>query len=161
MLCSICNKAEASVHVTEVIDGNTVELHLCQDCANAKSVGNNDNLKVSGFIGGIIGAKSDKIKAKELKCFMCNMTFSQLQDNGRLGCENCYDVFSEYLMPFIKRVHGTNKHIGKVPVRSRAIFDNEKRVKEMRNDLKTAVELEEYEKAAFLRDEIKRAGGNV
>ena len=76
--------------------------------------------------------------------------------SGRLGCSACYDVFGESLESMLKNMHKGSEHIGKAPaslIRNRQL---DAQIKNLQSSLERAVAEEEYEKAADLRDQIRR-----
>ncbi len=154
MLCDICHKNQATLHLTEVVEGKTVETHLCQACAQAKAEELNKQLDIADFLGGLAEGMV-KDEQENLVCPNCGLTYKNFQKKGRLGCQDCYVNFRSKLMPLFKRVHGSAKHNGKI------MFNTDKnallqgRIKELQDSLKRAVELEEYEEAAQLRDQIE------
>lgn len=105
-------------------------------------------------------------------CPSCSQTFARFRDSGLLGCPTCYSTFQRRLSPLIARAHdGGEQHIGKVP--RRALLDltdsdvstesllggasaRERRLNQVRAKLNKAVDHEDYEQAAMLRDEMTR-----
>ena len=158
MLCDVCQKNSATVHLTEIINEKVVEMHVCQPCAKSKAQELNEQLNISDFLGGLAAMSELGIHKQSLKCSVCGLSYDEFKKNGRLGCSRCYVTFRQQLLPFLKRIHGLIKHTGKTP------FDLDKEVtvqvelKELSKRLERAVQLEEYEEAAKLRDEIKSLG---
>jgi protein arginine kinase activator len=157
MVCDICNKNHATIHLTEIVDNKVVETHICQDCAREKAKALNEHLHLSGFVGGL--AQNEDVrdeKEKKVVCSFCGYRYADFKMKGRLGCGHCYEAFRRQLVPLIKKIHGSIRHVGKVPhnLDQRASVDTE--LKEIRARLKRAIQLEEYEEAAALRDELKK-----
>jgi protein arginine kinase activator len=157
MLCDICGKNPATVHLTEIIDSSMNELHLCEECAREKSAQMEQQFGLSDLLAGL--AEFEK-PAKEtetvaVKCANCGLTYSDFKKIGRLGCGGCYNAFKKYLGPLLKRIHGSNQHIGKSPLR--VPKDSKKKVdlQELRARLSQAIETEVFEEAARIRDQIK------
>ena len=98
-------------------------------------------------IFALFGDNSDE---KETVCPVCRTTLSEFEKTGIAGCPKCYDVFLPAVEKMSERIHGRKKHITE---------NEEKSVDSLKNQLKEAVEKEEYEKAAYLRDEIKKLSG--
>ena len=96
-------------------------------------------------------------KETERKCPTCGMTESQLRQSGRVGCPDCYSTFADILNPYVEKLHGATRHIGTAPAAPEQ--PKQDPVEALRAQLKTAVENEEYEQAARLRDEIRRMEG--
>jgi protein arginine kinase activator len=118
MTCDICGKNSATVHLTEIIDDQMNELHLCEECAHKKSAQMEQQFGLSDLLAGLAGyekQKDDK-EGLSLKCPNCGMTFKDFKKIGRLGCGECYAAFRSFLGPLLKRIHGSNLHCGKTPV---------------------------------------------
>ena len=147
MLCQNCNKNEATTYYKETINGQTRELHLCPECA-AKPFGAALQSPFGGVAQAIGGGR---------RCPTCGMTESELRRTGRAGCGDCYQNFSDILMPYIKKLHGAAAHVGSTP----AAADQPKAnpVEGLKAKLADAVKTENYEEAARLRDEIRRLEG--
>ena len=143
MLCQNCGKNEVNFRYTQIINGVKKEMALCDKCA------------------------------KELQCNKCGMTYDEFANSGKLGCANCYDVFSDPLEQVLKKIHGSTGHVGrceKVTEGDENITEklnkNEKakskktekedKVEKLESELKQAVKEERYEDAAKIRDEIKK-----
>ncbi|MFH1269694.1 MAG: UvrB/UvrC motif-containing protein [Candidatus Omnitrophota bacterium] len=158
MLCDICGKNPATVHLTEIIDEQMNELHLCEQCANQKSMQMEQHFGLSDLLGGM--AEFEKpVKEKEaivlVKCPNCALTYADFKKLGRLGCSECYDTFRKYLGPLLKKVHGSVLHFGKSPFRVSRPVDERVDLQTLRNQLQKAIESEAFEEAARIRDQIK------
>ncbi|UCB44384.1 MAG: UvrB/UvrC motif-containing protein [Spirochaetota bacterium] len=145
MLCQKCRKRSAQFHSSRIINNQLVDIHLCKRC-----IENNGNQEHTNNIDGLLEVLVktnvyDKNKADELKCNICGTTFSELQKNGLAGCPKCYSIFSDYLSEDRGRSY---KRTGRTQQGIAIIEHLEKR-------LKKAVESEDFEEAAQLRDKIK------
>ncbi len=156
MLCDICRKNLATVHLTEIINDKIVEMHICQSCAQSKTEELNEQLNIADFLGGLVGAKEAKFSKVLLRCSSCGLRWSDFKKRGRLGCDNCYTLFREQLLPLLKRIHSSTRHTGKIPLHIDKRMSLEAKVKELHEQLRRAVQLEAFEEAAHLRDEIKK-----
>lgn len=174
MLCQNCNKNEATTYYKETINGQTRELHLCSECAakltgSAPSFGSmfSDPFFSNPFgsffaepfgaaLQSPFGGVAQAIGGGR-RCPTCGMTESELRRTGRAGCGDCYQNFSDILMPYIKKLHGAAAHVGSTP----AAADQPKAnpVEGLKAKLADAVKTENYEEAARLRDEIRRLEG--
>ncbi|MFH1413760.1 MAG: UvrB/UvrC motif-containing protein [Candidatus Omnitrophota bacterium] len=159
MLCDICAKNPATVHLTEIIDNQMNELHLCEECARQKSAQMEQQFGLSDLLAGMVDF--DKV-AKEAesavpKCPNCGLTYTDFKKIGRLGCGECYGAFKKYLAPLLKRIHGSSQHIGKAPVVKAVgrVSNKKPDLGELRNKLQRAIETEDFEEAAKIRDQIK------
>ena len=160
MLCDVCGKNQATVHLTEIIDEQMNELHLCEECARAKSAQMDQQFGVSDLLAGLAEFEKPEVdkEVELLKCANCKLTYADFKKIGRLGCGECYTAFKKYLGPLLKRIHGSNRHVGKTPVRlARAVKTKDKDVslQGLKARLHKAIEAEEFEEAAGLRDQIK------
>lgn len=170
MLCQNCNKNEANVRYTQIINGEKKEMFLCEKCSKELGI-NNINIPIdfSSFFGDLlqeyeapnfIGLNGG---LQELKCDNCNLTYNQFLDTGKIGCKKCYDTFSEKINPILKRIHGSNKYLGRNAKNVKSnILENienhpikEEKKESLEQKLKKAIEEERYEDAAKIRDEIK------
>ncbi len=159
MLCQLCDQREATVHFKEVINGVVRELHLCEVCAEEKGFLNKSfplpDLPLPSLITGLIGFDTVPPK-KEKKCPGCGLTYTQIEGNGKMGCNLCYQTFEEYVSPLLEKIHGRVLHRGKVPRRGRMRSKIERQLYQLHQALNEAVKKEEYEKAAQIRDKIKK-----
>lgn len=165
MVCQSCGKKTATTHIKTIVNGKLTEYHLCSDCAGEKGYNtlfNNWNLDFGNMLGGLIG--NSRQSSQVLRCEKCGSSFAEISKTGKLGCADCYKVFRSQLIPVIQRVHGTTRHKGKMPGGSALrIADNknqmvsvsESPIDEKKRLLRQAIEAQEFEKAAVLRDEIK------
>jgi len=154
MLCDICQKKNATVHLTEIINGKVMELHLCDECAKAKSEELKHQLSLTDFLSGLFDKKSLREK-KSAVCPGCGLTFAEFKKSGRLGCSKCYEVFRDQLVPLLRKIHGSVHHAGKGPCFQQKNVSQEQIIAELKERLNRAVLLEEYEEAARIRDRIR------
>ena len=156
IMCS-CGKKLATIHVTEIVNGEKKEIHLCEDCAKEKKVffPSTNVIELSDVLSGLIEAAGHK-GGEELDattCPGCGLSFAEFRASGRFGCANDYEVFRAGVDPLLERMHGTTQHRGKAAAKLHAESPANKLPK-LRAKLKKAVEDEAYERAARLRDEI-------
>ncbi len=164
MLCQVCKKREATIHFTNVVGSKVEKIHICPHCAEEKGF---DYLKKSNFAMGdlVAGLLDSAISDADTdegrgKCPNCRRSYDSFKKVGRLGCSNCYDFFQEQLIPLLSSIHGNTRHLGKIPKRFRDRVNIGRRVLEMEEELSRAIACERYERAAELRDEIKRLQGD-
>ena len=162
MLCDVCGKNPATVHLTEIIDEQMNELHLCEDCAHQKSAAMEQQFGLSDLLAGMADFEKPSANKEEemitAKCPDCGLTYTDFKKIGRLGCGECYNVFRKYLAPLLKRIHGSNQHIGKNPLKTKTItkvYKKKTDVEELKSQLQKAIQKEAFEEAARLRDQIK------
>ena len=166
MLCQNCGKNEATTHVKRIVNGDTTETHLCAQCAQHLGYGDifsGFGLNLDDFFGGFLGDTVQKLASPaEQKCPKCGSTFGDIVKSGRLGCSDCYRTFYDRLLPSIQRIHGRIKHNGKqiaAPVEDAEEPKEEKeenKLETLKAQLTEAVEKQEFEQAAVIRDEIKK-----
>jgi len=162
-LCQVCEKNNATIHFTKIINGNVEERHLCDLCAK----NNNDldfDLPFSFqkiFTGLIDSIQEGQAKVKNISCPKCGLTYERFMKNGKFGCSNCYEVFKEDVESLLKGIHGHNEHNGKIPKRANKSILQKREIETLRIDLQNAIEDEDFEKAALLRDEIKIIKDNL
>jgi len=159
MVCDICGKNEATVHLTEIINEQMTKLHLCEDCAKQKGAEMEEHFGLADLLAGLANLDTpvETVKEKKVKCPACGMTYSDFKKIGRLGCGQCYESFKTYLAPLLKRIHGSDIHVGKSPgKKGKAVKTRKVDIEQLKKRLRRAIELEEFEEAAQLRDEIKK-----
>lgn len=157
MLCDLCGKNQATVHLTEIIDNQMTELHLCEECAHQKSVQMEQEFGLSDLLAGLaeFGKPQEGKEVAQLKCPRCNLTYADFKKIGRLGCSECYDTFRQYLNSLLKRIHGSNRHLGKSPAKLVKATKKKIDLQGLRARLQKAIEAEEFEEAATIRDQIR------
>jgi protein arginine kinase activator len=157
MLCDICGKNPATVHLTEIIDEQMNELHLCEDCARKKSAQMEQQFGLSDLLAGLADFEKPAEDKETMvsKCLSCGLTYKDFKKIGRLGCGDCYIAFRKFLVPLLKRIHGSNSHSGKCPVKITKTTKKKTDLQELRFRLQKAIDMEQYEEAAKLRDQIR------
>ncbi len=160
MLCQDCGKREATVHLTQVINDEKVELHLCRECAEKRRFHTPFEgvpFPLAEFLASMLDQSLIKKpgKVSDKKCSTCGMHFSDFSKTGRLGCGNCYTTFRGQLNDLLRKIHGSTKHQGKVPYMPGDVMKPLREGRKLQEELKKAVKEEDFEKAAQLRDRIK------
>ncbi len=166
MLCENCGKKTATTYLKMVVNGRLREYHLCADCAREKGY---EDLLGNWGLGSLLTGLIGKQERDTLRCEKCGSTFEEISKTGKVGCAGCYDAFREKLIPVIQRIHGTTKHVGKTPGGSALRVQEQpgpmvavksSPIEEKKRLLKEAVEAQDFERAAVLRDEIKELEAN-
>lgn len=155
MQCERCHKNIASVHLTEIIKGEKIEKHLCEQCAKEEGYTIKTHVSLQDLLTAFISAHGEASDMAETTCPDCGMSYVDFRNEGRLGCPNDYEIFREALDPLMEKVHGTVEHTGKVPSRAGESQRKQRDLMTMRRAMRAAVEREDYEEAARLRDLIK------
>jgi protein arginine kinase activator len=142
--------------MTERVGGKRREVHLCQNCAKKAGLPMPEapvNLALDGVVQSLIVAYVGELVGElaELSCPDCGIKFMEFRASGQLGCPQDYRVFSRGLLPLIQQVHGATRHVGKgAKQRPGALL----RLR-LRSQLREAIEREDYEQAARIRDELR------
>lgn len=158
MTCDLCGKQEATVHLTEIINEQTRELHLCEPCAKAKGVKVENPFGLADLLTGLTelgGAPASGAAASAAACPRCGMRFEDFKRSGRLGCGACYEAFRQPLAGLIKQVHGAARHVGHAPPATSSAASQQAELEGLKARLKQAVKGEAFEEAAQLRDQIR------
>lgn len=154
MLCEKCGKNHATTHIKTVVNGVVKEYNLCAYCAANEGYTTNS---LAGMLASMFGEISNSELTKhQTKCNVCGSTFSDIAKTGKVGCSECYNTFYDELLPYLKRVHGSTKHAGKMPNSAPLMVKPQTQtVEDLRNELSRLVAEEKYEQAAVIRDKIK------
>lgn len=179
MLCENCHQNEASIHYTEIINGVKKEHHICMDCVRRLNFAGMSDSSDAEFpfvrlLTGLLAGNSAQVEdgpMMHIRCPGCGMTFDEFTMVGKFGCAECYGVFGPLIEDNMKRLHGDSVHRGKIykkysglsdennetdtlPVMQDENDDYESRIRKLGIKLREAVEIENYEEAARLRDMI-------
>ena len=180
MICELCGKNKAVIHIQEVVDGHKRNVHFCGNCAGNKSL----TLKASKEHGldklifdlSIPLAKKSIVPINEssLKCITCGMKKNDFQESGRLGCPDCYESFWEILKGVIPLMHAGNRHQGKrlkddfyhqsddfTDTKNQPLQDQVDDLFVLNQGLDEAVKTENFELAAILRDKLSDLENNT
>lgn len=153
MKCDFCAKS-ASIHLTDIVNGQKKEIHLCPQCAEEQQLVSNQQLNLSNIlqtvIGQHVGALTDELA--RLTCPACGIKYMEFRAGGRLGCPHDYEVFRNALQPLLRRIHRQTRHAGKVPRQPRHQTVSQAELLDLRRQLRSAVAKEAFEEAARLRD---------
>lgn len=164
MKCQKCEKP-ATFHITELTDDQVSALHYCADCAELYLKPPEDEGDISLEVGTAL-TKQYKIgqTAEELsqldqkKCPVCETTFYDFRQSGRLGCPYDYEFFAEELQPLITNIHGDTEHRGKKLFQQDDMAGVQIEVIRLRREMKDAIDREDYEMASQIRDQIRKLG---
>ena len=163
MLCENCHHKEATVHLTQIVDGKVEKYHLCEGCAEEKGI---DVHGQPMDLGGVLANLKEQLAhlkenaeepgpARPAVCPSCGMTRTEILKKGRLGCDRCYEFFAAEMLPVVVSLQHGDQHLGKVPRHASARMKNSVEQARLRRELDKAVAGENYELAARLRDQIK------
>lgn len=169
MLCERCGERPAVVHITEVINNKKREMHLCQVCAqevkpqgftfSPQGFAFSPQLNLHNFLSGLLDFNVEAEMPGDAglvdRCEHCGLLEEKFIKSGLLGCSHCYESFGNRLRPLLRRIHGTDRHAGKVPKRTGGKARLDMEIRELKSKLREAVAREEFERAAELRDKIR------
>lgn len=156
MKCDNCHQNEANIFYKETINDKSMEMHLCSECAEKRGLSKLQiPLSIASFLSGLAEEIALPEAVQDKKCPACGFRYSDFKERGRLGCSKCYESFSQQLMPMLRKIHGTTQHRGKSPAVISAKVGWQKEIAHLQEELKKAIKIEEYERAAQLRDQIK------
>jgi protein arginine kinase activator len=168
MRCQDCNKREATVSLTQIVNNEKTSLSLCKECAAAR--GFHSPLENAPFpLAEILSGLASKVPSsnqpqivEDITCPNCGLTFEQFTQKGRFGCGQCYQAFRTNLEPIMRRIHGASLHRGKAPDAEPVASSGSKQKKpsiseeeRLQKELQKAVETEDFERAAEIRDKLK------
>ena len=155
MLCDICKKAEATVHLTQIVEGKMLNVDLCESCAKEKGVQEAAGFSLADLLVGLGAAEEMKVESPGAQCVVCGFTQADFKKTGRLGCSACWETFEAGLASLLKAMHKGDHHVGKVPAKAVHTLALNGKIQELSEQLEKAVREEKYEDAAQIRDEIR------
>ncbi len=161
MLCDVCQSKEATVFLTQIVEGKMQKVNLCEACSKEKGVNDPTGFALADLLMGLGAAQEIDKNPGALKCPVCGFTQADFKKTGRLGCSACYGVFSDGLSGMLKNMHKGTAHTGKSPAAFRAIRQHGEKMKSLQESLNQAVAAEEYERAADLRDQIRQIEAGI
>jgi len=166
MECQECKQRTATLHFTQVINGQRSEVNVCGVCAREKGYMTypEDSYSLHNLLAGLLNFDATQIgnlegtvkQTADTQCPRCELTFSEFKRVGKFGCAECYQVFSKKLHPIIRRVQsGNTNHHGKIPERRGGDLHTKKKIESYKLQLQQLIESESFEEAAIVRDQIK------
>ncbi len=159
MLCDHCGENEAVIHLTQIVDNQMGTFHLCEACAAEKGLEPDPeipNFPLTDFLAQMGQEEQEPEETEAGACDYCGLTLDDFKRTGRLGCSHCYVTFDGHLRGLFRRLHGGTQHVGKIylpPDPTEA--EKSEQLSRLRRKLNAAVEREEFERAAELRDQIQ------
>ncbi len=163
MICQHCGKRDAVTHVTQITEGEAKQVGLCEVCALEKGIEVKAPVSGEALLGGFLATiwKGADLEAHEMvasgPCSGCGATFTDFKETGRFGCAQCWRTFEPAVRILLRRYHGSTHHVGRAPS-GRALteeFSPQEAADQLREQLRQAVESEDFEMAAQLRDRLK------
>ena len=159
MVCDNCGAGDAVVHLTQIVNNEMSTFHLCEKCAAEKGLETTPepaNFPLTDFLAQM--GQEDTAQGPESveRCSFCGLTFADFRETGRLGCPHCYATFETHLRGLLRRIHGGTQHMGKVYLPpDPSATEMEKRLEALRRKLQRAIDAEDFERAARIRDQIR------
>jgi protein arginine kinase activator len=161
MVCDNCGSTDAVVHLTQIVNNQMSTHRLCEKCAAEKGLETSPEpaaLPLTDLLAQIGKDPTPDAADPSIaqQCSFCGLTFKDFRETGRLGCPHCYETYMPHLQRLLRRVHGGTQHVGKVYLPpDPSASELERRLEALRRKLNRAVESEDFERAAELRDEIR------
>ncbi len=158
-ICDRCENQIATVHLKQIFNGKESQRHLCSACAAKEGIGAS---AVTGFswesdpFDELLGSFFlPHAPASVTRCPTCNQSLADLKRTGRFGCSDCYETFENRvdLRPFSSPKGYRGKGVLKSPASEKK--QSAPNAASLKEQLKKAVEQEDYESAAKLRDQIR------
>lgn len=161
MKCQKCGVKEATTHVKRTVNGNSAEYHLCSECAGEmgyENIFSGMSFNLNNFFGSFLGegTKPAHGAVSQRHCSLCGSSFEDIAESGKVGCAECYTTFYDRLLPSLQRIHGRTEHSGKIPASAGPKAKKIKQLEELKGKMSAAVNEQNFEEAARLRDEIKK-----
>ncbi|MCD6415401.1 MAG: UvrB/UvrC motif-containing protein [Planctomycetes bacterium] len=154
IICQICGKRQATVHLTEFVEGEPVQTHFCEACYSETE--GLPPLTPAAVFSHILSAVAPELKKLTgRRCPHCGMDYLTFRQQGLLGCPNDYELFKDALSQLLEQIHASTEHCGKVPPQAGRQAALHSRARSLRRQMEKAVLTENYELAAQLRDEIQ------
>jgi protein arginine kinase activator len=158
MVCDSCKERDAVVHLTQIVENAVTQLHLCEKCAAEKGVETTVAMPKHP-LAGLLQAAQQQVPLAHgdaVRCTFCSATLRDFKASGRLGCAHCYGAFESSLRELLRRVHGNSRHVGRrYDPPSPDVMERDTTLGELRDRLRRAIESEQFELAADLRDRIR------
>jgi protein arginine kinase activator len=164
MKCEICGLKDAVIHIRQIQKDLMHELHICEECAQEKGLIREEDseLPIANLLSGLLEGK-DMTGAVEVKdaCPRCGMKASEFRKQGKLGCPECFTAFEKDVRSIVSQMAARPRHSGKLPTALASEHASTAESESMREELKEAIEREDYELAARLRDKLREAEADV
>ncbi len=151
--CSHCQKP-ATIHLTQIINNQIKKLDFCEGCPHQKGVTDPAGFSLTELLAQS-EADLSSFRGDERSCPSCGFSPGDFKKRGRFGCPDCYESLEDYIKPMLEKMHRGTQHNGKVPEAMLSRVRALRRIVEAEMALRQAVDEEDYEEAARLRDELK------
>jgi len=157
MTCNVCAQSEATIHLTEIVNNQVIEVHLCEGCAEQKGTDFKSHFDFNKLLAslGEMGAPGKPESMSKMVCDVCRMPYEDFGRTGRLGCAACYRSFEQMLIPLVKRIQREVTHVGKTPGKVTGDVKHQMELHSLQEKLQKCVRQEMFEEAAKVRDKIQ------
>ena len=158
MLCDQCHERDAVLNLTQIVENAVTQLHLCEKCAAERGIETTVSMPKHplGEFLQAVQQQALELPGDAARCAHCGTSLRDFRASGRLGCARCYGAFDQSLRDLLRRVHGSAKHVGRqYEVPNPQLLERDATLGELRTKLQQAIETEEFETAASLRDQIR------
>jgi len=171
MQCENCREREAVIHLTQIVNNTVTTMHLCEPCAAEKGVETSSSVAkfpLGDFLASLGKGGSSEPAGEaglDVPCPSCGATLRDFRQTGRLGCADCYAAFEAHLRDLLRRLHGSTRHEGEAyrtgttpasrPLVPAVTVSANRTLDDLKDALRRAIEAENFEQAAELRDKIR------
>ena len=159
MVCDQCHERDAVLNLTQIVEDAVTQLHLCEKCAAERGIEATVTMPKSTPLGDFLQAvqqQAVQMPGDAARCSYCGTSLRDFRASGRLGCAQCYGAFEQSLRDLLRRVHGSVQHVGRqYAVPNPHLLERDAALGDLRAKLSDAIEREEFESAATLRDKIR------
>ena len=155
MFCDVCKSKEATVFLTQIVEGKMQKVNLCENCSKEKGVNDPTGFALADLLLGLGAAQEIEKNPGGIRCPVCGFSQADFKKTGRLGCSACYDAFAEGLSGMLKNMHRGLIHVGKVPAKLAIVRRRTQELTKLEEGLARAIAQEHFEEAAALRDKIR------
>ncbi len=146
------------IHIRQIQKSSVHELHICEECAQEKGLIKEEEseLSISNLLSGLIEGK-EALGAEETaeSCPRCGTKAAEFRKRGKLGCPYCFEAFQKDVRSILSQMAGRTRHVGKLPQSETPKEDEGPNRESLAIELRDAIEREDYESAALLRDRIR------
>ena len=160
MVCDVCGKREAVIHIQQIIGKKVIDLHLCRQCSREKNIAETEgsiNNSIINLVRNLLDGTrlTQFMDQKTTYCPTCNTKLHEIKEHSKVGCPDCYREFRSVIRETLGVGNKTLIHNGNIPDKFKSyktiLVDREK----LKKELEDAVFKEDYETAVIIRDKLK------
>lgn len=163
MLCKICEKNNATIHLTKITNGHVEEKHLCESCAKENNEFDFElPFSFQKLFTGLLGPMEEQQQeTKNISCPQCGLDYKKFMEIGKFGCAKCYETFRKDVRSLLQGIHGHVEHKGKTSKNDGDVLIQRKEIESLQIELAESIAQEDFERAAYLRDKIRRLKAEI